>query len=456
MRPCTASPRRRPSRTRPAIVVAAVLTPLLLTALPATAATLVVPAPDAAVRSVPTGVEPPEDEEPAPDLALCDHGHWSVDGYGTVERSTTPNGRTTKIGCTPAEPGFHVPTEGATSETACLPGTYQDARGQRRCKDAALGQFVDAPEATAPKLCDKGTYGIKEKATTRAEGCRAAEPGSFVASAGQAATTACSPGSYQPESGKDSCIPAAVGYYVPTSGAKAQTACPTATTTGSRTCVAAAPAPEPPEDESEDDAAVDGDFVRPDGEPCPAGTWSPNGLVPTASSCTPASPGTFVAEAGASEEVECPAGTYSGVFGATACTPADVGSYVPTAGSSSQLPCPSATDPGAATCDAALAAADTGSSGRLLPLMVAFVAVLVAVGAFVLLRQRGLLGARALPSRGDAWAGFDDVRDLDDRDPGPQWTQRLPDAEPRGPASPPEPPARPTRRFDDDLFDDDL
>lgn len=453
----------RSSRSTRAAVVGTALLALLLSATPVAATVLVPPTSGIRPASTPAAEEPPP--PPADAYALCDHGYYSATGRGSVLKTDTENGRTTKQGCTAAAPGRHVPAEGATAPTECVPGTYQDESGKRLCKDAALGQFVPAKAATKAELCPAGTYGVKAKATSQADGCRPAEPGSFVATAGQAGTTACAAGTYQPDPGKASCIPAAVGFHVPTAGARSQTPCSTATTTGSKACVAAAPAPEPePTDEpdaAEDDAAGDPDFVRPDGDPCPPGTWSPDGLVPTASSCTPAAPGTFVAEAGATEEVACPAGTYSGAFGATECTPAEVGFYVPATGASSQLPCQSATEPGAATCGEPIAADTASSGGRLLPILVAFVAVLIAAGAFVLLRQRGLLGGtRPLPSRGDAWAGFDD---RDDPDPGlrggePLQTQRLPDVEPRRPEPPreAEPPSRPTRRFEDDLFDDDL
>jgi hypothetical protein len=352
----------------------------------------------------------------------CDHGYYDTkDGEGVAK---THRNTYMKDGCTPAEPGFHVPTTGATAQEPCNLGTYADVTALRNCKPAAPGQFVPVKAATKAEVCPAGTY--------------------------------------QPKEGQTACFTADRGYYVPTAGAATQTVCATATTTGSKTCpVAATPAPTPaPEPEPEDDADDDADAPPLDGDLCPAGSWSPNGLIPNASSCTPASPGTFVAEAGASEEVACEPGTYSAVFGATECTAASIGFYVPEAGSSAQLPCPSASEPGAATCDAVLAVdASTGSSGRLLPILVALVAVLAAAATFVVLRQRGLLGgARPLPAIGDAWAGFDDVtprvtpRPEPDAwpEPGPEATRALPPI-----AEPPPPPTRPMQRFADD-FDNDL
>jgi hypothetical protein len=347
----------------------------------------------------------------------CDHGYWNA-GVGT----TTSTGTTAKDGCNKADLGHHVPTLGATAQVPCAPGTYADVTALRNCKPAAPGRFVATSGAKAPELCPAGTY--------------------------------------QPKEGQTSCFAADRGYYVPSAGATSQTVCATTTTTGSKTCPAAAPAPAPtpaPEpDDDVDDADDDADADVPplDGDLCPPGSWSPNGLIPNASSCTPASPGTFVAEAGASEEVACEPGTYSAVFGATECTAASIGFYVPEAGASAQLPCPSASEPGAATCDAVLAVdSTTGSSGRLLPILVALVAVLAAAATFVLLRQRGFLGgARPLPSVGDAWAGFDDVTPRATPRPEPEaWPEPGPEATRALPpfSEPPPPPTSSSHsRFD--------
>lgn len=346
----------------------------------------------------------------------CDDGYYQDQTDATTTDTRNPN----KVGCKPARTGHFADGLAQAADTVCPKGTYQDETGRRSCKEAPAG--------------------------------------SFVADTGQAAATPCAPGTYQPATGQTSCRVAEKGYYVPTAGATTQILCATATTTGSRTCPAAAPTPTPtpaPDDTEPEPELATGD--RPDGEPCPAGSWSADGLIPTASSCTPASPGTYAAGPGATEETECAPGTYSGVFGATECTPASVGFYVPTAGASVQLPCPTATEPGASTCGEALAAelpADSGGRGRLLPILVAFVAVLIAAGAFVLLRQRGLVGAsRPLPSANDSWARFDDPAPPVTREPRSPYADERP-----APYAdePPAPPERPTRRFDDDLFSDDF
>lgn len=84
---------------------------------------------------------------------------------------------------------------------------------------------------------------------------------------------------------------------------------------------------------------TDGDGIGDNSDPdplnapvaCSPGSFSATGNEP----CTPAPAGSYVATAGATSAVLCPAGTYSNLAGATSCTPAPDGSYVATAGATS-------------------------------------------------------------------------------------------------------------------------
>lgn len=97
---------------------------------------------------------------------------------------------------------------------------------------------------------------------------------------------------------------------------------------------------------------------------CGPGTFSATGNEP----CTPAAPGSYVADAGATEATQCPAGTYSPVEGATSCTQAPAGSFVSDAGASSASACPAGTYSsveGAVSCtpaDPGSYVADTGAT----------------------------------------------------------------------------------------------
>jgi Tyrosine-protein kinase ephrin type A/B receptor-like/HYR domain len=69
--------------------------------------------------------------------------------------------------------------------------------------------------------------------------------------------------------------------------------------------------------------------------PCAAGTYGPSGMDP----CTPASPGHFVPDAGADEQIECDAGRYQDLPGQTSCIDASQGFHVPAPGATEELPC---------------------------------------------------------------------------------------------------------------------
>ena len=68
---------------------------------------------------------------------------------------------------------------------------------------------------------------------------------------------------------------------------------------------------------------------------CAAGTYSASGNSP----CTTASPGNFVATAGATAQTACVPGSYQPASAATACLPAQAGFYVSAAGAIAQTPC---------------------------------------------------------------------------------------------------------------------
>lgn len=78
-----------------------------------------------------------------------------------------------------------------------------------------------------------------------------------------------------------------------------------------------------------------GTVVNPDA-PCAAGTFSIDGY----GSCTSAAPGYYVGEAGGTEEVACPLGTFAPNSGSASCTPAPIGTYVSTTGATSATACP--------------------------------------------------------------------------------------------------------------------
>ena len=92
--------------------------------------------------------------------------------------------------CNPAEPGYYVDSHFASSQTACLAGTYNPSTGSTSSND-----------------------------------CMDAAPGFFVENVGSASQQAYQLGYYQPNSGWLSCLMADPGNYVDTLAATAQIAC---------------------------------------------------------------------------------------------------------------------------------------------------------------------------------------------------------------------------------------
>ena len=70
---------------------------------------------------------------------------------------------------------------------------------------------------------------------------------------------------------------------------------------------------------------------------CAVGTFSAN---PGAISCTPASPGSFVAEEGSATQIACSLGTFSANAGSTSCTVAEIAFYVDSEGAVASIACP--------------------------------------------------------------------------------------------------------------------
>ena len=339
--------------------------------------------------------------------------------------------------CVDAAVGFYVASAGATAQVAiplgsegtggasdgtgstgtdeCEAGSYRGDEDTTSCVDAAPGSFVATAEATAATTCPKGTFQPDAGQTS----CDDAPAGSHVPVTGATAAALCEPGTYSDAPGAEACTPAAVGYYVPRPGATTQLRCITAEETGLSRCPV--PTSTPSDDTDDEELAVGDEPLSAQGDPCEPGTWSATGTSRAGVSCTPASPGTFVADAGATAEEPCPAGTFSDTFGATACTPAPVGSYVATTGAMDPAPCPGATEPGATECPETVAAPEAqsvvepDSSTSVGWWIGGLVLVLAAGGAgFVLVQRRtGILTASVDGAAGAGPSTLTRLRGLD-------------------------------------------
>jgi autotransporter-associated beta strand protein len=194
------------------------------------------------------------------------------------------------ITCTQASPGNFVPTAGATTQTACPPGSYSATAGATSCTLASAGHYVDTAGATAQTACSVGTY----QPNTGQTSCLLAAAGHFVDVAAATSQTACLPGRYQNQTGQTSCILAAIGNFATGPAATAQTL-------------------------------------------CAAGSFSP---TPGAAQCTLAGAGNFVRNAGASMQSACAAGSYQPDTGQLFCLAANAGYFVSGTGATTQTACP--------------------------------------------------------------------------------------------------------------------
>lgn len=104
--------------------------------------------------------------------------------------------------CVPADPGYYVPSAGATAQLPCMRGYFQTDSGATGCDPAPPGTFVDAIAASAATLCVPGTYQPLAAMT----GCVLAEPGYSVPSSGARTPTPC-PSGYTSDAGATACRP---------------------------------------------------------------------------------------------------------------------------------------------------------------------------------------------------------------------------------------------------------
>lgn len=115
-------------------------------------------------------------------------GHFS--SPAAVACSAGTHSATGNEPCVLADPGYVVPTEGATSQTACPVGTYSSVSGATACESAPAGSYVDTVAATGSLLCPAGTY----SATSGSASCTPADAGFFVPTIGSTSQMACPAG----------------------------------------------------------------------------------------------------------------------------------------------------------------------------------------------------------------------------------------------------------------------
>jgi hypothetical protein len=281
-------------------------------------------------------------------------------------------------GCTPAAPGFYVPTTGATSATIAPLGSfvsttgassatlaplgfyvpnvgqstaiqspvghYVPTTGASAATAAPIGSFVSLPGQSTAILAPPGTY----VATTGASSATLAPLGSFVSQAGQSAAILAPPGRYVPTTGASAAILAPLGSFVSQAGQSTAILAPPGRYVPTTGASAATLAPL-------------GSFVSQAGQST-AILAPPGRYVPTtgASSAILAPLGSFVSQAGQSAATPAPIGHYVDAVGASSATAAAAGFYVRTIGALAASPCAGGSESygGSPACRAVLETAD--------------------------------------------------------------------------------------------------
>ena len=242
------------------------------------------------------------------ECSLCQAGTYS-DEEGMVE-------------CKPADAGYFLPEEGATSKVnmqPCAVGTFGDVEGLDACFDCAAGTYSNTTASRACFDCPAGTFSIQEGSTS-ADNCLPCELGSYAPIA-SVSCSECDAGTYAAERGLEFCTGCPSGTYgVAIGGTSIDVCLDCAKGTysdiiGAQSC-----------------------------DPCPAGTYAD---VEGLSVCKPCAAGTYGIVEGASTGdssvcLQCPLGT-SSAGGLSSCAPCASGSYSDVKGNVNCTLCPEGT-----------------------------------------------------------------------------------------------------------------
>ena len=245
------------------------------------------------------------------------------------------SGLSSPSGCLPCPAGtFHDPgnasSQGASTCTKCVPGSFQAALGQTHCVLCPPGTFQPIMGAAfdwwcAP--CDQGTYSTATGAGTFSS-CAACTPGTFAPDKGLTACTACDRGKYARDPGTPMCFSCMSGTYANATAASTCARClpgESANGTGLTACAACAP----------------GRFQYLGGASacfaCPPGHVQP---FPGATHCDACAPGLFQANGSGIACAACPAGGYAAEAGATGCVPCAPGAIQNGTGQTACVACP--------------------------------------------------------------------------------------------------------------------
>ena len=126
------------------------------------------------------------------------------------------------IGCYSCLPGQYQNSRGQSSCNACAPGQYQNLGGQTSCKVCHPGHYQDSGGQSSCKACAVGKY----QDDTSQEMCKQCPIGQFSDAVKQKACTNCPAGTSSVAGSSDSsCVNCAIGYYLPAAYAGREDGC---------------------------------------------------------------------------------------------------------------------------------------------------------------------------------------------------------------------------------------
>ena len=210
--------------------------------------------------------------------------------------------------CVSCREGQVAAEAGMGSCAKCEGGTFQDEQGKQECKQCIAGSYCEEG-ATAPLLCEKGTYSNATNLTSPAE-CTPTDEGHY-ASTGSTNQTPCSPGTFVPDKSMGACIKCAAGTFQDMEGKLECKPC----TAGSYCAEGAA-------------AAL----------PCKEGTYGNETMLKSADECLPCPPGSACGR-GVVEPTPCSAGTVAPYHGMSTCSQCQVGKFQDELGERECKPC---------------------------------------------------------------------------------------------------------------------
>lgn len=267
----------------------------------------------------------------------CDQGTYSSGlGVSSIESCKSCgaglySGLSGLTACHLCKAGMYSPNPRASMCFSCMSGMYSNQTGSSACLHCPIGKSMPDTGETACVSCVEGQFQYLEGKTS----CFPCQPGSFQSFQGSSVCTECSPGQYQPLFNQSSCFSCAPGTRAASPGATSCQVCPPGRYQPSpnstscfqcgqgefqdrsqqTTCLPCAPG-------FYVDSPVATSCLS-----CPRGEFQPGAGLSACIKCEEGTYHTSVSSVSSGDCLNCSAGFFSGLPGATACGVCPAGSF---------------------------------------------------------------------------------------------------------------------------------